>query len=73
MVSGSVRAYERATCGDCFLPKGACSPLDVLDRVRMMLARKRGPKKGSFIAARNAHRPEDFDQSRGQGLPAFAS
>ena len=73
LISGSVKAYERATCGDCFLPKGACSPLDVLDRVRMMLARKRGPKKGSFIPARNANQPEQFDQSHGQGLPAFAS
>jgi two-component system, OmpR family, response regulator CpxR len=73
LISGSVKAYERATCGDCFLPKGACSPLDLLDRVRMMLARKRGPKKGSFVGARGANRPEHFDQHPGQGLPAFAS
>ena len=73
LISGSVKAYERATCGDCFLPKGACSPLDVLDRVRMMLARKRGPKKGSFVAARTANHSGQFDQSRGQGVPAFAS
>jgi two-component system response regulator CpxR len=73
LISGSVKGYERATCGDCFLPKGACSPLDVLDRVRMMLARKRGPKKGSFVPARNANQAEHFEQSSGQGLPAFAS
>jgi CheY-like chemotaxis protein len=73
LVSGSVKAYERATCGDCFLPKGACSPLDILERVRMMLARKRGPKKGSFTAARAANQSGQFDQSSGQGLPAFAS
>lgn len=73
LISGSVKAYERATCGDCFLPKGACSPLDVLERVRMMLARKRGPKKGSFVRAQNANQAEHFEQSSGQGLPAFAS
>jgi two-component system response regulator CpxR len=73
LVSGSVKAYERAACGDCFLPKGACSPLDVLDRVRMMLARKRGPKKGHFASIRNPGQGQDFDQPRSQGLPAFAS
>lgn len=73
LMSDSVKAYERATCGDCFLPKGACSPLDVLDRVRMMLARKRGPKKGSFVPVHNPNQAEHFDQPRGQGLPAFAS
>jgi two-component system response regulator CpxR len=73
LISGSVKAYERATCGDCFLPKGQCSPLDVLERVRMMLARKRGPKKGSFVGARTANQPGQFDQSHGQGLSAFAS
>jgi two-component system response regulator CpxR len=73
LVSGSVKAFDRAACGDCFLPKGACSPLDVLERVRMMLARKRGPKKGSLVAARVANRPGQFDQSHGQGLPVFAS
>jgi two-component system response regulator CpxR len=73
LVSGSVKAYERATSGDCFLPKGQCSPLDVLERVRMMLARKRGPKKGSFVAARATHQPGQFDQSAGQALPAYAS
>jgi two-component system, OmpR family, response regulator CpxR len=73
LVSGSVKAYERATSGDCFLPKGANSPLDVLERVRMMLARKRGPKKGSFAGGRVANQPGQFDQSHAQALPAFAS
>jgi two-component system, OmpR family, response regulator CpxR len=73
LVSGSVRGYERATCGDCFLPKGACSALDVLERVRMMLARKRGPKKGSYVGARAENRPGQFDQASGHGLPAYAS
>jgi len=69
LISGCVKAFDRATCADYFLPKGACSPLDMLDRVRMMLARKRGPKKAAFAPSQN----ERFDQSQGQGVPAFAS
>ena len=45
LLSGSVKSYERANCADAFLPKGACTALDVLERVRVMIARKRGPKK----------------------------
>ena len=45
IVSGSVTAYERAGRADVFLPKGACSPAELLERVRVLVARKRGPKK----------------------------
>ena len=45
LISGSIKSYERANRADAFLPKGACSPLEVLERVRLMVARKRGPKK----------------------------
>ncbi len=45
ILSGSVKAYERASSADAFLPKGACTPLDVLERIRVMIARKRGPRK----------------------------
>jgi two-component system, OmpR family, response regulator CpxR len=47
LLSGSVRAYERASHADAFLPKGACSPVEVLERIRIMIARKRGPKKST--------------------------
>ena len=47
LMSGSVRAYERASHADAFLPKGACSPVEVLERIRIMIARKRGPKKSN--------------------------
>jgi len=73
LISGCVKGFDRATCADYFLPKGACSPLDVLDRVRMMLARKRGPKKAGFAVDRNPSQNERFDQSPVQGVPAFAS
>ena len=45
LVSGTVVNFERATAADAFLPKGACTPAEVLDRVRILVARKRGPKK----------------------------
>ena len=45
IVSGSVSAYDRAVRADVFLPKGACSPAELLERVRILVARKRGPKK----------------------------
>jgi two-component system, OmpR family, response regulator CpxR len=46
LISGSVKAFDRANRADAFLPKGACSPVEMLERIRMMVARKRGPKKG---------------------------
>ncbi len=45
IVSGSVSAYDRAVRADVFLPKGASSPAELLERVRVLVARKRGPKK----------------------------
>jgi two-component system, OmpR family, response regulator CpxR len=45
LVSGSVRAFERANRADAFLPKGACTPIEMLERIRVMIARKRGPRK----------------------------
>ena len=45
MVSGTVTSMERGSGADVFLPKGACSPVELLERVRVLVARKRGPKK----------------------------
>ncbi|AFL86551.1 CheY-like receiver domain-containing protein [Terriglobus roseus DSM 18391] len=45
MVSGTVTSFERGSGADVFLPKGACSPTELLERVRVLVARKRGPKK----------------------------
>ena len=45
IVSGTVNAFDRACCADVFLPKGACSPAEVIERIRVLVARKRGPKK----------------------------
>jgi two-component system response regulator CpxR len=45
IVSGTVTAYDRAGRADVFLPKGASSPVELLERVRVLVARKRGPKR----------------------------
>ena len=50
IISGTVSAYERASRADAFLPKGACSPTELLERVRILVARKRGPRKASLPA-----------------------
>ncbi len=45
LVSGTVNSFERASAADAFLPKGASTPAEILDRIRLLVARKRGPKK----------------------------
>jgi two-component system response regulator CpxR len=45
LVSGTVASFDRAAAADAFLPKGGCTPAEVLDRIRILVARKRGPKK----------------------------
>jgi two-component system response regulator CpxR len=45
LVSGTVTSFERAASADAFLPKGACTPVEMLDRIKILVARKRGPKK----------------------------
>lgn len=47
ITSGTVTAYDRAGRADVFLPKGASSPVELLERVRILVARKRGPKRTS--------------------------
>lgn len=45
MVSGTITSADRNEAADAFLPKGANSASELLDRVRILVARKRGPKK----------------------------
>ena len=45
LISGTVKAFERANRADAFLPKGASTPVEMLERIRVMIARKRGPRK----------------------------
>ncbi len=57
IVSGSVSAYDRACRADVFLPKGAGSSAELLERIRILVARKRGPKKYSLpsVAMASSH------------------
>jgi len=47
LLSGKVRIYDRDTRADVFLPKGMYAPAELLERVRLLLVRKRGPKRSS--------------------------
>lgn len=44
LFSGKIRVYERDTQADVFLPKGMYAPAELLERIRLLLVRKRGPK-----------------------------
>ena len=45
LVSNTVSSFERASEADAFLPKGACNPAELLERIHRLTSRKRGPKK----------------------------
>src|SRR5260370_21940366 len=51
IVSGTVNAFDRALHADVFLPKGASSPAEMIERIRVLVARKRGPKKAAAAAS----------------------
>lgn len=50
LTSDTVRAGERTHGADAFLAKGCCGPAEIVERIRVMSARKRGPKKASAPA-----------------------
>lgn len=45
LISSKVRLYDHDSRADVFLTKGMYSPADLLERVRQLLIRKRGPKR----------------------------
>jgi two-component system, OmpR family, response regulator CpxR len=45
LLSNTVSNFERGAAADAFLPKGACTSAEILDRIRVLVTRKRGPKK----------------------------
>jgi DNA-binding response OmpR family regulator len=45
LFSGKIRIFERDTRADVFLPKGMYAPAELLERIRLLLVRKRGPKR----------------------------
>jgi two-component system, OmpR family, response regulator CpxR len=50
LVSGTVKIYEHESSADLFLAKGMYMPAELLERIRVMLIRKRGPKRSHFRA-----------------------
>ncbi|HWR14405.1 MAG TPA: response regulator [Terriglobales bacterium] len=55
LFSGKVKFYDRDCRADLFLPKGSYAPIELLERIRLLLVRKRGPKRAvispAFIGA----------------------
>jgi CheY-like chemotaxis protein len=45
LFSGKIKVYESETHADLFLPKGMYAPAELLERIRLLLVRKRGPKR----------------------------
>jgi len=45
LFSGKVKFYDRECRADLFLPKGSYAPIELLERIRLLLVRKRGPKR----------------------------
>jgi hypothetical protein len=54
LISGRIKIYERETLADIFLPKGMYEPAELLERIRLLLVRKRGPKRHVELRARAA-------------------
>ena len=50
LLSGKVKIYEQETNADVFLSKGMDIPADLLERIRVLLIRKRGPKRSQARA-----------------------
>jgi CheY-like chemotaxis protein len=57
LTSDTVRAGDRAHRADLFLTKGSCSSAELIERIRMMSARKRGPRKSTPVPSPSAPSP----------------
>jgi two-component system, OmpR family, response regulator CpxR len=45
LISSKVRIYDHESQADVFLTKGMYAPADLLERIRLLLVRRRGPKR----------------------------
>ena len=52
LISSKIRIYDHDSKADAFLTKGMYAPAELLERVRLLLIRKRGPKR-----LHHQHRP----------------
>jgi CheY-like chemotaxis protein len=58
LISSKVRVYDHESQADVFLARGMYAPADLLERIRLLLVRKRGPK-------RMQNRPSQYPHSQG--------
>lgn len=58
LLSSKSRVYEGATRADVSLAKGMYAPAELLERVRMLLVRKRGPKRAVLRAPQTSTQVE---------------
>ena len=47
--SGKIKIYDKDLHADVFLPKGMYAPTELLERIRLLTVRKRGPKKARVL------------------------
>jgi CheY-like chemotaxis protein len=47
--SGKIKIYDKDLHADVFLPKGLYAPTELLERIRLLTVRKRGPKKARVL------------------------
>ena len=57
LLSGTVKIYEQETSADVFLAKGMYVPADLLERIRLLLVRRRGPKRSHHARAQTPPHP----------------
>ena len=56
LISSKVRVYDHESQADVFLARGMYAPADLLERIRLLLVRKRGPKRMQERPPQLAHR-----------------
>lgn len=47
LFTGKAKIYDDDQVADVFVSKGTCSPAELLERIRLLLVRKRGPKRAT--------------------------
>lgn len=55
LFSGRIKFCDQEHKADLFLPKGTCAPVELLERIRALLVKKRGPKKASVFPPNIRH------------------
>ena len=51
------RAYDHEGNADAFFSRGMCAPADLLERIRLLLVRKRGPRRMVRLSTPLANTP----------------